>query len=217
MQAHPAPPPHRRHAIELTTAGPSGGAWHRHKLATLGALRHAALELALARGVDAITVAEITTAAGVSRRTFFNYFATKEDALVGETPQLTSFLQQAVLARPGAEPPLTAVEHAIRQTYGAFVTDDARERIRARHQLLTQHPELLPRHLARYAAIEQLLATTVTTRLDQHHTPETDPGLLATQVVGALRLCLRRWAEHGAPSLEQRLATAFAAIRHGLA
>jgi hypothetical protein len=73
-------------AVGVTRPGPGGGARDQHKLDTLSGLRRAAVELALERGVEHITVADIAAAAGVSRRTFFNYFATKEDALVGEYP-----------------------------------------------------------------------------------------------------------------------------------
>src|SRR5262245_56107222 len=49
-------------------------------LRTRQRIRHAAVELFERRGVDSVTVDEIADAAGVSRRTFFHHFATKEDA-----------------------------------------------------------------------------------------------------------------------------------------
>lgn len=206
-----APPTTTRHATDLATSGARGGARHRRKLDTLAALRNAALRLALDRGVSAITVADIATAAGVSRRTFFNYFATKEDVLVGETPQFTAHLHEALVARPEHEPPLTAAENALQETYAVFFTDDVRDRIRARHQLLNSHPELLGRHLARYAAFENVLIDALSARRDT----SADPELLATLIVSAVRLCIHRWAHDGDPSLAQRLTAAFANLRHG--
>lgn len=205
-----APPTSTRHATDLATPSRRSGARHQHKLDTLAALRNAALRLALDRGLSAITVADIATAAGVSRRTFFNYFATKEDALVGETPQFTTHLHQALAARPEHEPPLTAAEHALQETYAVFYTDDVRDRIRARHQLLNSHPELLGRHLARYAAFENVLVDALSARRDT----SADPELLATLIASAVRLCTHRWAHDGDPSLAQRLTTAFAHLRH---
>jgi AcrR family transcriptional regulator len=110
-----------------------GGARYQHKLETLAALRAAALQLALHQGLETITATDIATAAGVSRRTFFNYFASKEDALVGETPQLATFLREAITTRPAAEPPLTAVQTALLETAAAYITNDVRDRIRTRH------------------------------------------------------------------------------------
>lgn len=206
-----APPTPTRHATDLAASGPRSGARYRRKLDTLAALRNAALRLALDHGPGAITVADIATTAGVSRRTFFNYFATKEDALVGEIPQFTAYLHRALTGRPDEEPPLTAAEHALQETYAVFVADDVRDRVRARHQLLNTHPELLDRHLARYAEFEHVLTDALVTRRDT----STDPELLATLITSAVRLCLHRWAHDGDPPLAQRLTTVFAALRHG--
>ncbi|MFC5099367.1 TetR/AcrR family transcriptional regulator [Kibdelosporangium philippinense] len=57
------------------------GLRERKKLATRQALHEAALKLMRAAGPDAVTVEEICREAGVSPRTFFNYFETKEDAV----------------------------------------------------------------------------------------------------------------------------------------
>src|ERR687893_563497 len=59
------------------------GRRERKKLQTHRALATAARELALARGLDGLTVEDIADAADVSVRTFFNYFSCKEAALVG--------------------------------------------------------------------------------------------------------------------------------------
>lgn len=204
---------HTRYAGELTTPGPARKTRHQRKLRTLDALRRAALDLALEHGVDAISVTDIAAAGGVSRRTFFNYFPSKEDALVGENPELSAFLREAIAARPADEPPLAAVRGALDETIAAFVTDEIRNRLRARHQLLADHPELLPRHLARYVAFEQLLADSLTIRAMP---PGTDTQLLATVIAGVVRLCTRRWAQHGDPPLAERIDTAFAALHHGV-
>lgn len=206
----------RRHAAGLTSPARVGGARYQHKLETLAALRAAALQLALHQGLETITATDIATAAGVSRRTFFNYFASKEDALVGETPQLATFLREAITTRPAAEPPLTAVQTALLETAAAYITNDVRDRIRTRHHLLTAHPELLGRHLARYAAFEHLLTEALTTRTRHHTPPRIEPGLLATLIAGTARWCTHQWAEHGDPPLTQRLDTALSSLRTGL-
>jgi AcrR family transcriptional regulator len=200
-------------AASLTSPAPGGGVRDQHKLDTLAALRRAALKLALANGVERITVADIAAAAGVSRRTFFNYFASKEDALVGENPEMAAFLRQALASRPAGEPPLTAVHHALRETVTVFFTDDIRDRLAARHRLISAYPALLPCHLARYAAFEQLLAEAITARSADGGP---DPELLAAMSASAVRLCAMQWTRDGDPPLTERLDTAFTALRDGL-
>ncbi|WP_239127691.1 TetR/AcrR family transcriptional regulator, partial [Asanoa siamensis] len=81
----------------------------RKKAATADALHRAAMELAIERGLTEVTVEAIVEAAEVSRRTFSNYFANKEDALLhGERERLNQFLH-ALHGRPAAEPAWQAI------------------------------------------------------------------------------------------------------------
>src|SRR5215216_1014766 len=82
----------------------------RKKLETYRALATAARELALARGLDGVTVEDIADAADVSVRTFFNYFSSKEEALVGVEPSVLEELGAQLQDRPGDETPLEALK-----------------------------------------------------------------------------------------------------------
>lgn len=57
---------------------------------TWTAIHHAAASAALEQGPDAVTVAQIAAVAGISPRTFFNYFDSKEDAIIGVRPPSVS-------------------------------------------------------------------------------------------------------------------------------
>ncbi len=68
----------------------------RNKARARAEIADAALQLFFDRGFEGVTVDEIVSAAGVSRRTFFRYFETKEDALLADYPELNARLSQAL-------------------------------------------------------------------------------------------------------------------------
>src|ERR1035441_3026233 len=80
----------------------------RKKRATRQALRDAALELVARRGFAHVTVEDIAEAADVATRTFFNYFPSKESAVIGADPHSLEQLGTDLLARPAEETPLEA-------------------------------------------------------------------------------------------------------------
>ena len=85
----------------------------RKRAATRDALRENALRLFAERGFTATTVTDITDSIDVSERTFFRYFATKEDVLYGDLIELRPRLLEALADRPPDEPPLTAILAAL--------------------------------------------------------------------------------------------------------
>ena len=76
------------------------------KRETRRAIRDAALDLALENGLENLTVEAIAQAAGVSPRTVFNYFDSKEDALVTQAAEGADEVCKLLLERPSQEPPL---------------------------------------------------------------------------------------------------------------
>jgi AcrR family transcriptional regulator len=89
------------------------GRREQHKAATRLALQTAAAQMFEQNGYDRTTVRDIAAAAGVTERTFFRYFASKEELVLGEVLDLIPVVQQRVRERPAGEPPYTAVERSI--------------------------------------------------------------------------------------------------------
>jgi AcrR family transcriptional regulator len=83
------------------------------KVATRAALQQAANRLFEAQGYDRTTVQEIANAAGVTERTFFRYFGSKDELLADLILGGLPLLQEMIVRRPQKEPPLTAVRNAV--------------------------------------------------------------------------------------------------------
>src|SRR5262245_55272944 len=85
------------------------GLRERKKLETGRKIRRAALDLFLERGFDSVSTAEIAAAADVSKMTLFNYFATKEDLVMGPMAEHADEPARIVRARPGGKTPVEAL------------------------------------------------------------------------------------------------------------
>ena len=88
------------------------GRRQRKKQRTRDALIGAAMELFAAKGYERTAVHEITDAVDVSERTFFRYFASKEDLVLSFVGDGATAFAEALAARPPQEEPLTAARHA---------------------------------------------------------------------------------------------------------
>lgn len=91
------------------------GRREQNKARTRDALLDALRALISAAGSDVVTVEQVAEEAGVSRRTFFNYFPTVEAALAEGMSAPLAGIEEAFLARPDDEDPLTAVTRALRE------------------------------------------------------------------------------------------------------
>ncbi|GAA1945331.1 TetR/AcrR family transcriptional regulator [Kitasatospora viridis] len=100
-----------------TAAQAAGGLRERKKQATREALSWAALRLAVQRGVEDVRVEEIATAAGVSPRTFNNYFSSKYEAIIFRHLDRTRQAAAALRARPAEEPLWPALTAALLAPY----------------------------------------------------------------------------------------------------
>lgn len=170
----------------------STGLRERKKRETYRAIFHAAHELVRARGLDRVTVDEIAAAAGVSSRTFFNYFSCKEEAVVGMDPEILTEVADELRRRPAREGPIDALRAVL------LGRDDAEETLRRwqlRSELVRRHPELLPRHLATMAQVESVLAATLAERLGTDPERDPTPRLLVAVVFGVTRAAIAWWEE----------------------
>ncbi|MET3769323.1 AcrR family transcriptional regulator [Marisediminicola sp. UYEF4] len=193
------------------------GLRERKRLATRRAIQKAVLELMEEKGYDQVTVEEISHLADISPRTFFNYFASKEAAAIGDGPSLPgeSDLAAFVEAGPGqdvlsglSELLATAVESA----------GDELELLHLRRRALKEYPQLFALRMATMRVFEDELAVVVARRLERDDPqlaadPEalTDRARLITLVAfGAMRHAWASWADaEGRMPLADRLRDTF--------
>jgi AcrR family transcriptional regulator len=177
----------------------------RKKTATRQSLHEAALRLAMAHGLDGVTVEDIADEAGVSRRTFSNYFANKEDAILHEDRERTGRLLSFLGDRPASEPPWPALRNAVADLLRDQDAPDPAwvEQLR----LLRRHPSLLARQASDQIAVERELAAVLVER--GHDTDEELARLMAATLLATFRTAAALWlegsGEQSLPELVDRL------------
>ena len=191
------------------------GRRERKKLATRQALSEAALALVLERGFNEVTVDAISAAADVSTRTFFNYFSSKEEAVLGDAPDPAA-VRQAVLERPATE---TALEATCNVLGGlALEVSARREELLLREQFVYRHPTLFAKHLSAYARFEQAVGDAVAERLGRFGGADADelyPRVMAAAVTAATKAAVQHWMQDaGRVPLSDLVAAAFAHLQH---
>jgi AcrR family transcriptional regulator len=135
------------------TAAP--GLRERKRLATRRAIQLSVLDLIGEEGLEAVTVDMISRRADVSPRTFFNYFTSKEEAVVGDLPDLPEGDSLDRFLGAHDEP---IIDGLIRLLDEAVVTATFdRDLVQRRRMVLRSHPDLLARRIASTRVLEDRL------------------------------------------------------------
>jgi AcrR family transcriptional regulator len=166
----------------------------RRPSSSRAAIEEAAGELFLEQSYARTTIEHITTRAGVSRASFFNYFAAKSDLLWGDVDALVDSVEQVLASQPQNLPPLDAVRSALAVS-AAQVGADRIPLAVSQWELMGARDELLTSGLNRFARLATLVHSYLSTRAA--------PGAeLATQaasfaLVGAVAAAAAQWAGAG--------------------
>jgi AcrR family transcriptional regulator len=194
----------------------------RKKLATRQALRNAALRLVAERGFANVTVEDIADGADVSTRTFFNYFPSKESAVIGADPERVEQMRLALLARPGEESPLEALRSVL-VGYAAAIAEElgdlgeGRDAWFRRLCVVRKDPGLLGAFTAHVAEMERTLAGTLADRLGTAPDRDLYPALVTAAALSATRVAALYWsANGGADSLALLTGRAIDSLSDGL-
>jgi AcrR family transcriptional regulator len=173
----------------------------------------AAMRLFIEQGFEATTVEQVATTVGMSSRSVFRYFATKEDMVVGSMEQIGHDIAGALQARPAAESPWEALRRALDGPLQALTDDDSVAL--ARSTLLATTPSLRAAQQQKHASWNDLLVPSLTPRLAG---PAAGRDLQARAIVAAVLACLDvavgEWVRSGGKKpLDVLLDAAIAAVR----
>ena len=160
----------------------------RKRRAIRGELSEVALRLLTDRDFDSLTIDQIASAAGISRRTFFRYFTSKEDMVFAFLDQWAVRLAADIVARPADEDPVAAVQNSFRQLTAAY-DDRALELVRlVRETPLLREQEKINREHLRIAVVNALA-----TRLGVNPENDMRPQILATIAFAPLDAAMFAW------------------------
>lgn len=173
----------------------------------------AALRLVDERGRDHVTVEEIAEAADVSSRTFFNYFATKDDALLGGPLPDGPSIHDRLLAVPADVPLVRALLEALQPDIAQIQAE--RDVWLLRLRVIKSNPSLLPILVARGECAEEETVAAIAARTGIS-ADSLFPRLVATAVGAAVRASMMRWATGDGRELPDLVREAFDILGSGL-
>lgn len=157
--------------------------WDRRRNTLLCAYERVALELFAARGFKYVTVDDVADATGVSARTLFRYFTTKEDLLVGFPRRTTDALVDRIVALEPSDRPLDAVWRLMRSLLLDNPSDAAL--LNLWRQAASEAPEVVDRVRGeRTQALLEAVAEYCHVSLAPGAANDVRSGLLAGIVVG---------------------------------
>jgi AcrR family transcriptional regulator len=199
------------------------GLRERKRIATRRSIQLAAIGLVADNGLERLTIDEIGRVADISPRTFFNYFPTKEAALIGDTPTMpTSEAVDSFVSAGPAESVLHGIAELLIE--GSENVAEDHELTQRRREVLKHHPQLFAMRMLTMKSFEEELRLVVAQRLKRD-----DPGLDAGTVLSRSRLttlvaaaAMRHawtcWADDGGVSdLTSRLRESFDELHNLLA
>jgi AcrR family transcriptional regulator len=163
----------------------------------------AALERFVSDGFDATTIDDIVRDVGVSRRTFFRYFETKEDVVTAWFEKARSGLRQVLEARPGGESPFESLRLAFNYVAGAYEAN--RTEVLLVERLVAKTASLRGRKQERIAEGARILSEVFAERLGLDPDRDLAPRLIGKVAMAAANAAFETWVAGGGKASLPRL------------
>jgi AcrR family transcriptional regulator len=164
----------------------------RRRRQTGADIRDAAVRLARERGFDRVSIEEISVEAGISPRTFFNYFPNKESAIAYGPSDIPSELVEDFVAAGPAPYSVVLAELITLAAHHLRDMPPAREQAEGMLELVKTTPAVLAAFLADLERFQKHLTDIVTRR--QATPPDAEiPALISALALTAIREGFERW------------------------
>ncbi|MCL2536226.1 MAG: TetR/AcrR family transcriptional regulator [Nocardiaceae bacterium] len=185
----------------------------RKKVATRIALREAAARLAKERGIELVTADMIASEAGVSVRTFHNYFSCKEEAVLHHLEAQVLEWAEWLRERPADEPILDSLEHIV--VRALTESEPQLEEMQSLADLVDSSPTLLAKKMEMHVRLTPMLDEVIAERTGA---AGLYPSLLQMVVGAAVKASLDLWmsGRSAAAHPEELVREAFDHLRSGL-
>jgi len=181
--------PARPYADAVVTTNDLPGLRERKKQRTHDDLERIATRLFRERGYHDVTIEEIAAEADVSHRTFYRYFGSKEDLVLGSVADLLEAMEAALAARPNDESVMDSIRAATGSLASEFAGDADDDRIRM--DIVRATPELQQRSIERQPLMEAVLMPFLAERLGL------DPRVISSCTIAAARAAVDVWVAQG--------------------
>jgi AcrR family transcriptional regulator len=165
------------------------GLRERKRRETLARIAETGLRLFMTDGYENTTLEAIAEAAGISRRTFFYYFKSKEDIILVWQSNFTSLMRAAVIAEPSDETPVNTVKNALLELASNYHSDQSI----VLDRVIRSSPALMSASHAKYIAQEQAIFEALCEKWPQVKYRKS-LRVAAMVTVGALRLAVDAWS-----------------------
>ncbi|MEV5592282.1 TetR family transcriptional regulator [Streptomyces sp. NPDC052496] len=184
----------------------TGGLRERKKQRTRDALIRSALELFTAHGYDETTIDEIAEAVDVSQRTFFRYFASKEEVVFAVQEMVEARFIEELERRPATEAPLEALHSAVMTSWddigGAIQSVIPLELHMRTYRMIESTPALVAAHWRRYSDLEEQIARLIARREGLDVAADPRPRVVVAAFSGVMRVAGKVWGEGEDVSVE---------------
>jgi AcrR family transcriptional regulator len=190
---------------------PKPGIREAKKYETRRALAFAAFELALEQGLHGFVVADVTDRVGVSRRTFFNYFNRKEEAVV----EVGRFVFDDGVAELGQRPADEPLFDSLRVVADLVVGPENLGTIDKLSKIAGDYPELVPYELAVRERMVNAAHEALADRIGQTRPGSFYPLALVHTVFAVLQAAINHASEHPDSDASSLIEEAFGYLRDG--